>query len=109
MTRHYSRINNFLGINKKDFEMFYFCFFKGCTCDDTELPHHVSSRDEIASLMTSSKDLLEQIGGKITVVTVARSSLDDFCPKDQVRIGAKYFSLIENCLKNCLFRVFIIP
>jgi hypothetical protein len=67
-------------------------FLAGCTCDDTDLPHHVSTRNEIIQLMTSSRELLRKVGAKICVVTIARSSLDDFCPQDQVSIQNYLFS-----------------
>ena len=59
----------------------------GCTCDDTDLPHHVSSVEEIAFMMYELRVSLESWVsdlGKPLAVTVARSSLDDFCPPDQV-------------------------
>ncbi|NXM66140.1 CE022 protein, partial [Serilophus lunatus] len=57
----------------------------GLTCDYVELPHHVSTEDEIESLMQSIKVLLKDMP-KPTLVTVARSSLDDYCPSEQVDI-----------------------
>ena len=80
--------------------------FSGCTCDDTELPHHVSTNDEISRLMTSSLGLLRKIGAKISAVTIARSSLDDFCPQDQVRctsviVISQLLILLVNCRGFC--------
>ena len=107
--------------------------FTGCTCDDTELPHHVSTQDEISSLLNSSQKFLEALviilktrtcsfyqkisffveyllsliihrnqsrfvhfqGGKIAVVTVARSSLDDFCPQNQVNYRLSHLALVQ--------------
>ncbi|NXN93522.1 CE022 protein, partial [Rhinopomastus cyanomelas] len=57
----------------------------GLTCDYVELPHHVSTEEEIESLIQSVKVLLEGLP-KPTLVTVARSSLDDYCPPEQVEI-----------------------
>ncbi|XP_008944247.1 PREDICTED: UPF0489 protein C5orf22 homolog [Merops nubicus] len=57
----------------------------GLTCDYVELPHHVSTEQEIESLIQSIKLLLKDIP-KPTLVTVARSSLDDYCPSEQVDI-----------------------
>jgi len=55
----------------------------GCTCDDTELPHHISSSEQIATLVKRVKTMLSQLP-KPLMITVARSSDDDYCPKDQV-------------------------
>ncbi|PIO26439.1 hypothetical protein AB205_0093820, partial [Aquarana catesbeiana] len=68
-----------------------FCFYSsvfqihqaGLTCDYAELPHHVSSEMEIEGLMQSMKHLLKHLP-KPTLVTLARSSLDDYCPSNQV-------------------------
>ncbi|NXA11489.1 CE022 protein, partial [Sapayoa aenigma] len=57
----------------------------GLTCDYMELPHHVSTEDEIEGLIQSLKVLLKDMP-KPTLVTVARSSLDDYCPAEQVDI-----------------------
>ncbi|XP_070574936.1 UPF0489 protein C5orf22 homolog isoform X2 [Ptychodera flava] len=56
----------------------------GMTCDDNdELPCHVSDQDEIKTLMLAMETVLSGLQ-KPTMVTVARSSYDDYCPKDQV-------------------------
>uniref|UniRef100_A0A8C3JFV9 Chromosome 5 open reading frame 22 n=1 Tax=Calidris pygmaea TaxID=425635 RepID=A0A8C3JFV9_9CHAR len=57
----------------------------GLTCDYMELPHHVSTEEEIEGLIQSIKVLLKDMP-KPTLVTVARSSLDDYCPSEQVDI-----------------------
>ncbi|XP_010183439.1 PREDICTED: UPF0489 protein C5orf22 homolog [Mesitornis unicolor] len=57
----------------------------GLTCDYVELPHHVSTEEEIEGLIQSIKILLKDMP-KPTLVTVARSSLDDYCPSEQVGI-----------------------
>ncbi|NXN23857.1 CE022 protein, partial [Nycticryphes semicollaris] len=57
----------------------------GLTCDYMELPHHVSTEEEIEGLIQSVKVLLKDMP-KPTLVTVARSSLDDYCPSEQVDI-----------------------
>ncbi|PIK36891.1 putative UPF0489 protein C5orf22-like [Apostichopus japonicus] len=54
------------------------------TCDDEDdLPHHVSSYEEIGALMVQVQEVLSGIPKPI-MVTIARSSLDDYCPKKQV-------------------------
>ncbi|XP_076358225.1 misexpression suppressor of ras 6 isoform X3 [Tachypleus tridentatus] len=50
----------------------------GLTCDDTELPHHVSSREEIRHLVEKTTDFLKRLP-RPSLVTIARSvSLDIF-------------------------------
>lgn len=63
-----------------DYEMIHQA---GLTCDYAELPHHVSSEMEIECLIKSMKHLLKHLP-KPTLVTLARSSLDDYCPSEQV-------------------------
>lgn len=57
----------------------------GCTIDDDthQLPHHVSSKEEIDSLMETFCSLVTRLP-QPTLVTVARSSEDDYCPPHQV-------------------------
>lgn len=55
----------------------------GCTCDDTELPHHVSSQEEITLLVDATQEFLSHMK-RPTIITMARSSQDDYCPPDQV-------------------------
>ena len=43
----------------------------GCTCDDTELPHHVSSTDEIQHLLHAVNMLLKALPTP-KIITIAR-------------------------------------
>ncbi|NWW81125.1 CE022 protein, partial [Climacteris rufus] len=69
-------------MDSPDYEMVHQA---GLTCDYMELPHHVSTEDEIEGLIQSIEILLKDMP-KPTLVTVARSSLDDYCPSEQVDI-----------------------
>lgn len=43
----------------------------GCTCDDTELPHHVSSQEQITLLVDATQEFLSHIK-RPTIITMAR-------------------------------------
>ncbi|XP_067052017.1 UPF0489 protein C5orf22 homolog [Acropora muricata] len=60
-----------------DFEMLH---FSGMSCD---IPHHVSSFEMIDSLMVSLATVLNHLP-KPTLITMARSSYDEYTPADQV-------------------------
>ncbi|XP_071481917.1 UPF0489 protein C5orf22 homolog [Diadema antillarum] len=56
----------------------------GLTCDDSgELPHHISTEEEVESLVSAMGELLGRLPPP-TLVTIARSSYDDYCPPHQV-------------------------
>uniref|UniRef100_A0A1Q3EXK1 Putative misexpression suppressor of ras n=1 Tax=Culex tarsalis TaxID=7177 RepID=A0A1Q3EXK1_CULTA len=71
----------------------------GCTCDITDLPHHESSREEIVAMIAQFESFLARLPAPPTVVTVSRSSEDDYTPADQVE---QIQELVLAALKKCL-------
>lgn len=69
----------------------------GCTCDSTDLPHHESSTEEINELIDQFKQFIIKVKLPPTIITISRSSDDDYCPVEQVEdIQAKVlFALKE--------------
>ena len=59
----------------------------GCTFDtqETILPHHISTDEEITELVGHASGFLEQFEAPI-LVTIARSSTDNYCIPEQVDI-----------------------
>jgi len=56
----------------------------GTTFDDSELPHHISSQAEIQTMLRLTEQFLDWLDKAPTIVTISRSSCDDYCPQDQV-------------------------
>ncbi|XP_046618323.1 UPF0489 protein C5orf22 homolog [Neodiprion virginianus] len=57
----------------------------GCTRDDTDLPHHVTTQQDLSRLITGTfRAFLAALPAPPTIVTIARSSLDDYCPPEDV-------------------------
>ncbi|KAL0278379.1 UNVERIFIED_CONTAM: hypothetical protein PYX00_000216 [Menopon gallinae] len=68
----------------------------GQTCDVTELPHHVSTESELNVLFGKFESFLKTLEAKPTLITIARSTEDDYCPQDQVSfIQKNVLSILE--------------
>jgi len=73
----------------------------GCTFDDSELPHHVSSKAEIQTMLRLVEQLLDWLDKSPTIITMSRSSCDDYCPPDQVEdIQMGVLSLLKMKFRN---------
>lgn len=70
----------------------------GCTCDDCDLPHHVTPRDTVCHLVNVTEVFLKRIP-KPALITIARSSRDDYCPPEDV-------DFIQNLVLQMLKNVF---
>ncbi|XP_058063285.1 UPF0489 protein C5orf22 homolog [Anopheles bellator] len=71
----------------------------GCTCDVTDLPHHESSREEIVRMVQSLEGFLRKLPSAPVVITISRSSEDDYTPAEQVEMIQE---MVLNALTKCL-------
>lgn len=58
----------------------------GCTCDNSELPQHVSTKAELEVMFESFKHFLEALPSVPTIITISRSTDDDYTPASDVDI-----------------------
>lgn len=72
----------------------------GCTCDDSELPHHVSSAEELELMFNSFKNFIDLMPNPPTVITISRSTEDDYTPEEDV-------ATIQEFVTKCLREKFI--
>lgn len=72
----------------------------GCTRDDTDLPDHVTAPNDLNRLISVTfRSFLTALPTPPTIVTIARSSEDEYCPSedvDQIQMG-----VLEE-LRECL-------
>lgn len=73
----------------------------GCTCDDTELPEHVSSEEELEIMFNSFETFVELMNKEPVIITISRSTEDDYTPFEQVgKIQDRVVSILKNRF-NC--------
>ncbi|XP_034254391.1 UPF0489 protein C5orf22 homolog [Thrips palmi] len=57
----------------------------GCTCDESGLPEHVTSREDITKMIdVSLAGLLASLPHPPIMITISRSSYDNYCPPEDV-------------------------
>lgn len=61
----------------------------GCTCDESGLPEHISSIEELQVLFSCFKDFLDVLPKTPTIITISRSTEDDYTPFENVELIQK--------------------
>lgn len=74
-------------------------FNAGCTFDSNELPHHISNEQEIKQLIDVFKQFLERFLYTPSIITISRSSDDDYCP-------AEHVELIQQLVLDTIYNVY---
>lgn len=70
----------------------------GCTCDDTELPEHVTEKQDLFVFIHECfSSFLELLPYPPTIVTISRSTEDDYTPSEDVEFIQKN---VLDCLKK---------
>ncbi|KAJ8913825.1 hypothetical protein NQ315_003734 [Exocentrus adspersus] len=73
----------------------------GCTCDDSELPHHVSTEEELNIMYDSFTHFLEILPKDPVIITISRSTDDDYTPAEDVEnIQERVIDILEQRF-NC--------
>ncbi|XP_066245823.1 UPF0489 protein C5orf22 homolog isoform X1 [Euwallacea similis] len=71
-------------------------FDAGCTCDDSDLPHHVSSPEDLNIMFDSFETFLEIMPRDPVIITISRSTEDDYTPGEDVdMIEEKVIELLQ--------------
>lgn len=66
------------------------------TCDDTPLPHHVSTTEELDIMFLAFSNFLDSIPKPPTIITISRSTVDDYTPEEDVEtIQKKVLDLLK--------------
>ncbi|KAI4461835.1 misexpression suppressor of ras 6 [Holotrichia oblita] len=73
----------------------------GCTHDETELPHHVSSVEELEMMFDSFKNYLEILPLPPVLITISRSTEDDYTPQEDVDMIQEHVIKILQDKFNC--------
>ena len=71
-------------------------FDAGCTCDVIELPHHETPKEEIEKMIKDFEKFLQKSNSP-TIITISRSSQDDYTPETQVEMIQE---MVLNALNN---------
>ncbi|XP_056635696.1 UPF0489 protein C5orf22 homolog [Diorhabda sublineata] len=58
----------------------------GCTCDESGLPDHISTIEELQVLFSCFKNLLDVLPKNPTIITISRSTEDDYTPFENVEL-----------------------
>lgn len=91
--------DNILSCYKKEAVDWELIHDSGCTCDDTELPDHITEREDLVKFFEVFTNFLRVLPSAPTIVTISRSTEDDYTPGEDVEF------IQENVLK-CLKEIF---